>query len=182
QQQQPNQLHASLTGAPYGNEQLFASLATSNPPVGPLATPLNGARPAARKTPSLLSSMRLNSPVYTPRGGSIGRNAGYGFSYSTYGTPGSAYTGSLTPGANSLLRPTGSFGSALSGRLNKSISMGNLRGDSTPSDRPSLLRESALSPPGSGAGRYGSSSVRKLNIDRSLRTDLFGPAKEPEQS
>ncbi|KAK0859525.1 hypothetical protein LTS02_009146 [Friedmanniomyces endolithicus] len=181
QQQQPNQLHASLTGAPYGNEQLFASLATSNPPVGPLATPLNSAKPAPRKTPSLMASMRLNSPVYTPRGGSIGRNAGYGFSYSTYGTPGSAYTGSLTPGASSLLRPTGSFGSALSSRLNKSISMRNLRGDGTPGESRSLLRESALSPPGSAAGRYAGGSVRKLNIDRSLRTDLFGPAKEPEQ-
>ncbi|KAK5739637.1 hypothetical protein LTR17_005121 [Elasticomyces elasticus] len=179
QQQQPNQLQASLTGAPYGNEQLFASLATSNPPVGPLATPLNGAKPAPRKTPSLMATMRLNSPAYTPRGGSIGRNAGYGFSYSTYGTPGSAYTGSLTPGASSLLRPTGSFGSALSSRLNKSISMGNLRGESTPGEGRSLLRESALSPPGSG--RYGGGSVRKLNIDRSLRTDLFGPAKEPER-
>lgn len=179
QQQQPNQLHASLTGAPYGNEQLFASLAAPSAPIGPLATPLNGARPAQRKTPSLMASMRLNTPVYSPRAtGSIGRTGGYGFSYSTYGTPGSAFSGSLTPGASSLLRPTGSFGSALTSRLNKSISMGNLRGDGTPGEgRPSLLRESALSPPGSGANRYGSGSVRKLNIDRSLRTDLFGPSR-----
>ncbi|KAK4554732.1 hypothetical protein LTR86_008234 [Recurvomyces mirabilis] len=179
--QPQNQLFASVTGAPYGNEQLFASLATSNPPIGPLATPLNGAKPVPRKTPSLMTSMRLNSPVYTPRGGSVGRNGGYGFSYSTYGTPGSAFTGSLTPGASSLLRPTGSFSSGLSSRLNKSISMGNLRGDGTPAEsRPSLLRESAFSPPGS-SGRYGNGSVRKLNIDRSLRTDLFGKAPEPEQ-
>ncbi|KAK5119757.1 hypothetical protein LTR85_007333 [Meristemomyces frigidus] len=179
QQQQPNQLHASLTGAPYGNEQLFSSLAAPSPPVGPLATPLNGARPQQKKTPSLMASMRINTPVYSQRAnGSLGRTGGYGFSYSTYGTPTSAYSGSLTPGASSMLRPTSSFGSALTSRLNKSISMGNLRGDSMSGDgRPSLLRESALSPPGSAAGRYGSGSVRKLNIDRSLRTDLFAPSK-----
>ena len=179
QQQQPNQLHASLTGAPYGNEQLFSSLAAPSPPVGPLATPLQHARPAPKKTPSLMASMRLNTPVYSPRAsGSLGRTGGYGFTYSTYGTPGSAFAGSLTPGASSMLRPTGSFGSALAGRLNKSISMGNLRGDGTPGEgRPSLLRESALSPPGS-MSRYGSGSVRKLNIDRSLRTDLFAPRAE----
>ncbi|KAK4545922.1 hypothetical protein LTR36_002486 [Oleoguttula mirabilis] len=181
QQQQPNQLHASLTGAPYGNEQLFSSLAAPSPPVGPLATPLNGARPQQKKTPSLMASMRLNTPVYTPR--ATGRTGGYGFSYSTYGTPTSAYSGSLTPGASSMLRPTGSFGSALTNRLNKSISMGNLRGDGMAGEgRPSLLRESALSPPGSAAGRYGSGSVRKLNIDRSLRTDLFAPSRAEESA
>lgn len=184
QQQQPNQLHASITGAPYGNEQLFSSLAAPSPPVGPLATPLNGARPQQKKTPSLMASMRLSTPVYSPRGnGSLGRTGGYGFSYSTYGTPTSAYSGSLTPGASSMLRPTSSFGSALTNKLDKSISMGNLRGDGTPGEgRPSLLRESALSPPGSAAGRYSSGSVRKLNIDRSLRTDLFAPSRGEESS
>ncbi|KAH9810923.1 nucleoporin sonb like protein, partial [Teratosphaeria destructans] len=179
QQQQQNHLTASLTGSPYGNEELFASLAAPSPPVGPLATPLQGAKPAPRKAPSLMASMRINTPVYTPRGGagSLGKSTGYGFTYSTYGTPGSAYSGSLTPGASSMLKSTSSFSSALTSRLNKSFSMGNLRSDSgTPglgADRPSLLRESALSPPGSG--RYSSGSVRKLTIDRSLRTDLFGP-------
>ena len=168
-----NQLHTSLTGAPYGNEQLFASLAAPSPPVGPLATPLSGARPAPRKTPSLLASARVNTPVYSPRG-SVGRN-GYGFSYSTYGTPGSAFTSSsLTPGASSLLRPTGSLSSALTSRLNKSLSTSNLRGDSTPAEGRSLLRPNAFSPDGT-PGRYSNGSVRKLKIDRSLRTDLFGP-------
>lgn len=180
-QQQQNSLHASITGSPYGNEQLFQSLATNNPPVSPLATPLNGAKPAPRKTPSLMASMRLNSPVYTPRGGSLGRTGGYGFSYSTYGTPGSAFSGNLTPGASSLLRPTGSFSSALSSRLNKSMSMGNLRAEGTPGEGRSLLRESALSPPGSGRFGGGAGSVRKLNIDRSLRTDLFDRRPEPQQ-
>ncbi|KAI7269461.1 hypothetical protein KC335_g6396 [Hortaea werneckii] len=174
QQQQPqnNQLTASLTGAPYGNEQLFASLAASSPPVGPLATPLNNARPPQKKTPSLMQSMRLNTPVYSPRAsGSMSRNGGYGFSYSTYGTPQSSFSGSLTPGASSMLKPSGSFSSTLNSKLSKSTSMGNLGAEGTPGEgRPSLLRESALSPPGSG--RF-SSNPRKLTIDRSLRTDLF---------
>ena len=174
--QPPNQLHATLTGAPYGNEQLFSSLAAPSPPVGPLATPLSGARPAPRKTASLLASARLNTPVYSPRGGSIGP-AGYGFSYSTYGTPGSAFTsGSLTPGASSLLKPTGSLSSALTSRLNKSLSTSNLRRESAPGEGRSLLRPSAFSPEGS-ASHFSSGSVRKLNIDRSLRTDLFGSAE-----
>ncbi|KAK3707549.1 hypothetical protein LTR37_012044 [Vermiconidia calcicola] len=171
-----NQLHASLTGAPYGNEQLFSSLAAPSPPIGPLATPLSGARPAPRKTPSLLASARLNTPVYSPRASTVGRNNAFGFSYSTYGTPGSAYTsGSLTPGASSLLKPTGSLSSALTNRLNKSFSTSNLRGD-TPSEGRSLLRRSAFSPDGT-PGRFQSGSMRKLKIDRSLRTDLFGPAE-----
>ncbi|KAK5173971.1 uncharacterized protein LTR77_001050 [Saxophila tyrrhenica] len=173
-----NQLHASLTNAPYGNEQLFSSLAAPSPPVGPLATPLTGARPAPRKTPSLLTSARANTPVYSPRGSTTG-GGGYGFSYSTYGTPGSAFTsGSLTPIASSLLRPTGSLSSALTGRLNKSFSTSNLRGDATPGLRGSLLRPSTFSPNGT-PGSFQSGSMRRLKIDRSLRTDLFGPAEPP---
>lgn len=174
-----NQLHASLTGAPYGNEQLFSSLGAASPPVGPLATPLAGAKPSARKTPSLLASARFNTPAYSPRGSTAGRN-GYGFSYSTYGTPGSAYTsGSLTPGASTLLRPTGSLGSALAGRLNKSLSTSNLRGDGTPGEGRSLLRPSAFSPDGT-PGRFQNGGLRKLKIDRSLRNDLFGAVEQPK--
>ncbi|EME45774.1 hypothetical protein DOTSEDRAFT_71457 [Dothistroma septosporum NZE10] len=173
---QQNQLHASLTMSPYGNDQLFSSLGQSSTPVGPLATPLNGARAMQNKTPSLLSSTRLNSPVYTPRASTMGRNGGYGLSYSTYGTPGSAYSVSLTPQQSSLLKPSGSLGSALTSRLAKSMSMNNLRGgDGTPRDGESLLRPT----PGSASQRYlQSGNMRKLVIDRSLRTDLFAP---PEQ-
>lgn len=171
-QNQPNQLTASLTISPYGNDQLFSSLGHSSAPVGPLATPLTGARPTPAKTPSLLSSSRLNSPIYTPRASTAGRPGGYGFSYSAYGTPGSAYSVSLTPQASSLLRPTGSLGSALTSRLAKSMSMNNLRGDTPSRDGDSLLRPT----PGSASSRYlNSGSMRKLTIDRSLRTDLFSP-------
>ncbi|KAF2860660.1 hypothetical protein K470DRAFT_294782 [Piedraia hortae CBS 480.64] len=162
QQQVPSHLHASVTSAPYGNEPLFASLTAPSEPVGPLVTPLSGAKTAQRKAPSLMASMRINSPMYSPRAttGSLGRPGGYGFS-STYGSPTSSLGGSLTPGASSMLKPTGSFGSALSSRLGKSTSLSNLRGDALP-QRPSLLRQT----PGSG-------SLRRLTIDRSLRTDLF---------
>ncbi|KAK4503229.1 hypothetical protein PRZ48_006657 [Zasmidium cellare] len=171
---QNNQLHASLTMSPYGNDQLFGSLQQSSTPVGPLATPLNGARAAASKTPSLLSSTRLNSPIYTPRASTMNRNGTYGLSYSTYGTPGSAFSTSLTPAQSSLLKPSGSLGSALSSRLAKSMSMNNLRGDGTPQGE-SLLRPV----PGSASSKYlQSGSMRKLTIDRSLRMDLFAPPEE----
>lgn len=174
-----SQLHANLTVSPYGNDQLFSSLASASTPVGPLATPLAGARPTPSKTQSLLSSTRLNSPLYTPRASAVGRNPGYGFSYSTYGTPGSAYSVSVTPQASSLLKPTGSLGSALTSRLAKSMSMNNLRnGDSTPREGESLLRPT----PGSASSRYLSSgNMRKLTIDRSLRTDFFSPPTEQKQ-
>lgn len=174
-----SQLHANLTISPYGNDQLFSSLASASTPVGPLATPLAGARPTPSKTQSLLSSTRLNSPIYTPRASAVGRNPGYGFSYSTYGTPGSAYSVSVTPQAGSLLKPTSSLGSALTSRLAKSMSMNNLRGgDSTPREGESLLRPT----PGSASSRYlNSGNMRKLTIDRSLRTDFFSPPTEQRQ-
>lgn len=173
-----NQLTASITGDPYGNAQLFASLASPSPPVGPLATPLNGAKPTPKARASLLASVR-GSPMMgnnsTPRA-----RPGYGFSYSSYNTPNSS-TPILTPGASSLLRPTGSLGSALSTRLAKSFSTSNLRGEL--GEGQSLIRTPAQGQ-GSlllgGSGSLGSGNIRKLKIDRSLRTDLFSDtAKKP---
>lgn len=179
QQQQPqqNQLTATLTGDPYGNAQLFSSLAAPSPPVGPLATPLSGAKAPPKPRTSLLSSVRGSTPMLgasqsmTPR-----TRPGYGFSYSAYNSPSSA-SQSLTPGAAGLLRPTGSFGSSLSGKLSKSFSSSNLRGDAPPEGQ-SLLRTPAAGQSslllGNGNGSIGSGSARKLKIDRNLRTDLFG--------
>jgi nuclear pore complex protein Nup98-Nup96 len=177
QQQQQNQLTATLTGDPYGNAQLFSSLAAPSPPVGPLATPLSGAKAPQRPRTSLLSSVRGAAPMLgasqnmTPR-----TRPGYGFSYSTYNSPGSGPQ-TLTPGAAGLLRPTGSLGSSLSGRLSKSFSTSNLRGD-TGAESQSLLRTPAVGQAslllGNGNGSVGTGSARKLKIDRSLRTDLFG--------
>lgn len=176
QQQQQNQLTATLTGDPYGNAQLFSSLAAPSPPVGPLATPLSGAKAPQRPRTSLLSSVRGGTPMLgasqnmTPRA-----RPGYGFSYSTYNSPASG-SQNLTPGAAGLLRPTGSLGSSLSGRLSKSFSTSNLRGE-VPEGQ-SLLRTPAAGQSslllGNGNGSFGSGSARKLKIDRNLRTDLFG--------
>jgi nuclear pore complex protein Nup98-Nup96 len=175
-QQQQNQLTATLTGDPYGNAQLFSSLAAPSPPVGPLATPLSGAKAPQRPRTSLLASVRGAAPMLgasqnmTPR-----TRPGYGFSYSTYNSPGSGQT--LTPGAAGLLRPTGSLGSSLSGRLSKSFSTSSLRGD-TGAEGQSLLRTPAVGQAslliGHGNGSLGPGSARKLKIDRNLRTDLFG--------
>ncbi|KAK6434391.1 hypothetical protein LTR95_009428, partial [Oleoguttula sp. CCFEE 5521] len=184
QQQQPqqNQLTATLTGDPYGNAQLFSSLAAPSPPVGPLATPLSGARAPPKPRASLLSSIRSGSPMLsasqsmTPKA-----RPGYGFSYSTYNSPSSG-SFNLSPGASSLLRPAGSIGSALSGRLSKSLSTSNLRSEigagssllRTPSNgQSSLLLGGSLL--GSGGGSLGSASMRRLKIDRNVRSDLFGP-------
>jgi nuclear pore complex protein Nup98-Nup96 len=176
QQQQQNQLTATLTGDPYGNAQLFSSLAAPSPPVGPLATPLSGAKAPQRPRTSLLSSVRGGAPMLgasqsmTPR-----TRPGYGFSYSSYNSPASGLQ-NLTPGAAGLLRPTGSLGSSLSGRLSKSFSTSNLRGDAP--EGHTLLRTPAAGQSslllGNGNGSMGSGSARKLKIDRSLRTDLFG--------
>lgn len=176
QQQQPNQLTATLTGDPYGNAQLFASLAAPSPPVGPLATPLSGAKAPQRPRNSLLNSVRGGTPLLgasqsmTPR-----TRPGYGFSYSTYNSPASG-SQNLTPGAAGLLRPTSSLSSSLSGRLSKSFSTSNLRGEGP--EGQSLLRTPAAGQSslllGNGSGSFGSGSARKLKIDRSLRTDLFG--------
>jgi nuclear pore complex protein Nup98-Nup96 len=176
QQQQQNQLTATLTGDPYGNAQLFSSLAAPSPPVGPLATPLSGAKAPQRPRTSLLASVRGAAPMLgasqsmTPR-----TRPGYGFSYSTYNSPGSGAQ-TLTPGAAGLLRPTGSLGSSLSGRLSKSFSTSSLRGD-TGVEGQSLLRTPAVGQSlliGNGNGSLGPGSARKLKIDRNLRTDLFG--------
>jgi nuclear pore complex protein Nup98-Nup96 len=176
QQQQQNQLTATLTGDPYGNAQLFSSLAAPSPPVGPLATPLSGAKAPQRPRTSLLSSVRGGAPMLgasqnmTPR-----TRPGYGFSYSTYNSPASG-SQNLTPGAAGLLRPTGSLGSSLSGRLSKSFSTSNLRGEAP--EGQSLLRTPAAGQSslllGNGNGSFGTGSARKLKIDRNLRTDLFG--------
>lgn len=176
---QQNQLTASLTMSPYGNDQLFSSLGQSSTPVGPLATPLQGARPAQSKAPSLLSSTRLNSPVYTPRASTFNRGGTYGLQYSSnFTTPGSAYSSSLTPQQSSLLKPTGSLGSALTSKLAKSMSMNNLRGDGTPRDGESLLRPT----PGGGSRSFlKSGSMRKLTIDRNMRHDLFESPSEQRQ-
>ncbi|EON66844.1 hypothetical protein W97_06246 [Coniosporium apollinis CBS 100218] len=171
QAQQPQHMHASLTGNPYGNDQLlFTSLNTpaSNP--GPLITPLSSSQKL--KKSAILPQYKLNpassSRLITPQ-----KRTGYGFSYSTYGTPGSA---TASPGGfGSSLLGAGSFGRT----LGKSLSSSNLRQQWNPED--SILSPNAFSV---NTGRaYGTGSLKRLQVDRSLnpRPSLFGDSS-PELS
>ena len=168
---QPPQAMTSslLEGNPYGSTSIFTGLPP--PPqlhTGPLATPISSAQKLKKNTP--LPYYKINpasaSKLVTPQ------KRGYGFSYSTYGTPSSVTSNTSTPGgfSSSLLR--GSLGR----NLGKSLSTSNLRG-SFDNGGESLLSPGAFS---AGSSRYsGNGSLKKLTIDRSLRTDLFGPPSVP---
>ena len=92
---------------------------------------------------------------------------GFGFSYSTYGTPSSIASITSTPGGLGSSLLNGSIGRG----LGKSLSTSNLRRSFDP-DGESILSAGAFS---AGSSRFaGSGSLKKLTIDRSLRTDLFG--------
>lgn len=161
QQQSPQALTTSiLSSTPYGNTELFASLATPQQSVGPLATPLSSSQ--KQRKPAPLAQWKINpaasSRLITPQK----RAGGYGFSYSTYGTPGSAY------GSPSLYGGLLSGGS--SGRLNKSLSTSNLR--STYNGNETVLNPDAFSP--SQRSYRAGGSLKKLHINRNLRSDLFG--------
>lgn len=164
-QPQQQQLTASLAQNPYGNDQLFANLGAPAPAVGPLATPLSGSQKPVKRT-SIIPAFKINPSasmrLITPQKPS----SNYGLSYSTYGTPGSSQSFSMSRGSSLL----GSGG--LNRPLSKSLSTSSLR---TP-----LSSEDTVLAPGAFTANhrpYGSThSIRKLRIDRSLRTDIFGDA------
>ncbi|KAL9113205.1 MAG: hypothetical protein Q9227_002540 [Pyrenula ochraceoflavens] len=173
--QQQGAMHSSLLeGNPYGQSSIWSGL----PPAtaqnsGPLVTPLSAsqrlkerqAQPAFKFTP-LASSKFMTPPKRT----------GYGFSYSTYGSPSSA---SSTPGGGSLTSSMygkqfsgGSFGRS----MGKSFSASNLRQQYS-ADGDSVLAPGAFSP---SSSRYSSGSIRRLTIDRNLRTEsLLTPRALP---
>jgi len=92
------------------------------------------------------------------------RKNGYGFDYSTYGTPGSAFSNNSPMYSRSLLG-TGSLGRS----VGKSLSTSNLRASFTSED--SILAPGAFTAGGMNSNTSG--SLRKLKINRTLRTDLF---------
>ena len=97
---------------------------------------------------------------------------GYGFSYSTYGTPGSgaSSTASTPMGLNSSF-----LGGSLSRSLGKSLSTSNLRRNFDGEE--SVLAPGAFSA-SSNRLRNGS-ALKKLTINRSIRGDLFAsPSRE----
>ena len=164
----PQTLQASLLDSnPWGSASIFSGLPpppTQN--VGPLATPISAAK--SKKQSILHPNYKINpyqsqSRLVTPR-------RGYGFTYSTYGTPSSISSNASTPGgfSGSLLH------SSIGRGLGKSLSTSNLR-RTFESNGDSILSPGAFS---AGSSRYsGAGSLKKLTIDRSLRTDLF--ANEP---
>ncbi|KAI8960455.1 nuclear protein 96-domain-containing protein [Daldinia sp. FL1419] len=166
---QGGQAIPSLTASindPTAYGSLFANLGNSEvPDPGPLATPTK-AKQARR--PSILPYYKLNpasaSRFITPQ------KRGYGFSYSTYGTPNSPSSGSSTPASLSQsLIAAGGLSRSLGNSLAKSVSANNLRRNFNIED--SLLAPGAFSA-GSGSRMYGG-SVKKLVINRDLRSDLF---------
>lgn len=172
QQQQPNALapppvfNASLVDPnnAYGSPSIFSGLPQPPVAVGPIATPINIKQKMKKSAvlPHYKMAPNAASRLVTPQ------KRGFGFSYSTYGTPGSATSNaSMSGGLGSSLM----FGSIGRG-LGKSLSASNLRRNFD-SDSESILTPGAFS---AGSSRYGGAgSLKKLTIDRSLRTpDLFG--------
>ncbi|MCJ1314528.1 hypothetical protein MMC25_008210 [Agyrium rufum] len=176
--QAPQALTGSmLNNAPYGSASIFSGLPP--PPQaspGPIATPIQAGQRANKPVPL---------PAYKLNAGSTSRfmtptKRGYGFSYSSYGTPSSVSSTVSTPGGfngSSLGGGSlGGFGGSLMGTsmgrsLGKSYSMNNLH-RRYETDAESVLAPGAFSPT---ATRYSTGgSLKRLTIDRSLRTDLFG--------
>ena len=151
---------------PYGSSAIYNGLPPppSNISPGPIATPISAGQYKPKKyapLPHHKVNPSLNSRLVTPQ------KRGYGFSYSTYGTPSSASSLTSTPGGlgSSLL------GSSIGRGLGKSFSTSNLR-RTFDSDAESILSPGAFS---ANSTRYsGTGSLKKLTINRSLRTDLFG--------
>ncbi|KAF2830909.1 hypothetical protein CC86DRAFT_379124 [Ophiobolus disseminans] len=154
-------LNTSMSTNPYGNDALFAGLATPTQSPGPLATPLSSSQKTKKN--AVLSQSKLNPSqslrLTTPQN----KRGGYGFSYSTYGTP-SSVSSQGTPGFSGSLF---AGGSSLSRSLGKSLSTSNLRGSFAPET--SILAPGAFSVTSRG---YGSGSLKKLNVNKSLNTRI----------
>lgn len=146
---------------PYGNDALFAGLATPTQSPGPLATPLSSSQ--KNKKSAVLPQAKLNpnqsTRLLTPQNKRAG---GYGFTYSTYGTPNSVSSNGSPGFGGSLFG-----GNSLSRSLGKSLSTSNLRNSFTPET--SILSPGAFSTNGRG---YGNGSLKKLNVNRSLNTRI----------
>ena len=170
QNQQQGGLLASLTDQnPYGHQSIFSGLPPPSPQnVGPIATPLSTGQ--KMKKSAILPQYKINpnaaSRFVTPQ------RRGYGFTYSTYGTPSSISSAASTPGGLSSSLLGGSFGRS----LGKSLSTSNLR-HTFDSDSDSILSPGAFS---ANSMRYSNTgSLKRLTIDRNIRTDLFGSQPLP---
>lgn len=161
----PQGLTANLNDvSAYGTPALFASLGGNEAPnPGPLATPLNGA--AKPRKSSILPMYKL-APASASRFATP-QKRGFGFSYSSYGTPGGS-PASISSTPSGLGRSL--LGSSSSGNLSKSMSTNNLRRTFNSED--SILAPGAFSS-SSNTRWYGSTGSKKLVINREIRSDLF---------
>ncbi|KAK2877245.1 hypothetical protein FQN49_001320, partial [Arthroderma sp. PD_2] len=170
-QQQPQQQQSTsgfqaslLDGNPYGSQSIFSGLPPPNTPSpGPLATPLSASLKQKQRTPLPMYKI---SPIAANRLVTPPTRQGYGFSYSTYGTPSST---SSTPGSSSLFGGSLRSGGSLGRNFGKSLTSSSLRKTWDP-ETDSILSPGAFS---AGNSRHSSGSLKRLTIDRSLRTDLF---------
>ncbi|KAK3384293.1 putative nuclear pore protein [Lasiosphaeria ovina] len=154
----------------YGSSTLFSGLAddkVQNP--GPLATPLSSK--AKAKSRAILPMYKL-SPANATRF-MTPQKRGFGFSYSTYGSPSSPSSAASTPGGFGQSLLVGSVNRGLS----KSISASNLRRTYNAED--SILAPGAFSASSGPRLLGGSSNHKRLVINRDMRSDLFtSPIKD----
>ncbi|KAF1930053.1 uncharacterized protein M421DRAFT_91249 [Didymella exigua CBS 183.55] len=153
-------LNTSLNTNPYGNDALFAGLATPTQSPGPIATPLSSSQ--KNKKSAILPQHKLNpaasTRLLTPQ---AKRTGGYGFTYSTYGSPAS---GQATPNLGGSLFAGGGLSRSLGSR---STSMSNLRNSFTPET--SILAPGAFSTTGRS---FANGSLKKLNVNRHVNTRI----------
>lgn len=172
-QQQDGVKHSSLLDPnPYGQSSIWTGLpAPTTDNAKPVVTPLIATQKLKESSAKPISSLRVSQSRYmTPP-----RRNGFGFTYSTYGTPNSAAS---TPGGGSLSSSMygsrsftgGSFGRSMS----KSASVSNLRSQFG-GESDGIFAPGALAP----TARYSGGSIRRLTIDRSIRTDLFSRPSLP---
>jgi nuclear pore complex protein Nup98-Nup96 len=152
----------SLNTNAYGNDALFASLAASSQGPGPIATPLSSSQ--RNKKSAVLPQHKLNpaasTRLLTPQ---TKKSGGYGFSYSTYGSPSSI--SSAGPNLGGSLFAGGQLSRSLGSR---STSTNNLR-NSIAAPEASILAPGAFSTTGRP---FGNGSLKKLNVNRSINTRI----------
>ena len=185
QQQFSNQQevkHASLLDPnPYGQSSIWTGLPNPTPENSkPVFTPLTATKKLEESARKPLPTMRLNQSRYmTPP-----RRNGFGFSYSTYGTPSSvASTPGAAPLSGSMYGSRGWSGGSFGRSFNRSASVQNLRSQYA-NDADDIWKPNAFAP----SHRNSSGSIKRLTIDRSIRQDLFNrppavpslPAPKPD--
>ncbi|CAI7637015.1 unnamed protein product [Penicillium discolor] len=168
----PGSFQASLLdGNPYGSQSIFSGLpAPGGSAPGPLATPLSSSMKQKQRTPLPVYRITPNAAnrLITPP------KRGYGFSYSSYGSP-SGNTGTPSGLGSSLLGASGGSNS-LRGSVNGSIGRTFSKSYSTSNLRKTFDPEadSILSPGALQAGSVrGSSNLKRLTINRGLRNEIL---------